>query len=224
MSELIDTWSTDPDQEDSMTDDHAWIWQEMINIIPQRDLSSARILDIGCNQGGFLRMLYDARPFACGVGVDLARDRVALANAAKGDRPLDYLATERLEAAGGGFDLAFSHEVIYLINDLEDHARQVAAALKPGGHYDAVTCCHADSLLWATWRPRIAEFSNIPVPNHSVADIANAFRAAGLEVSISQFLANAFIPTKPPTDYFPSDVDRLETYVRWKLCFRCSKR
>ncbi|MEM6890088.1 MAG: class I SAM-dependent methyltransferase [Pseudomonadota bacterium] len=195
----------------------------MINSIPQRDLSEARILDIGCNQGGFLRMLYDTRSFALGVGVDLAHDRVALANAAKGERPIKYIASGKLDDAGGGFDLAFSHEVIYLIDDLEDHARQVARALKPGGHYHVVTCCHADSPLWTRWRPMIVEFSSISVPNHSVADIASTFRAAELGVSVSRFLANAFIPTEPPNDYFRTDVERLETYSQWKLCFRCVK-
>lgn len=224
MIELIDTWSTDPREEDSMTDEHAWIWREMINIIPKRDISSARVLDIGCNQGGFLRMLYDTRPFASGVGVDLARERVAQANAAKGKRPIEYVASSQLATVGGGFDMVFSHEVIYLIDDLADHAQQVASVLKPGGHYDAVTCCHADSPLWATWRPKIAEFSNIAVPNHSVADIAAAFRGAGLEVAINRFLANAFIPMERPSEYFPSDVERLQTYTQWKLCFRCIKR
>lgn len=224
MTELINTWSTDPGEEDSMTLEHAWIWREMINAIPQIDLSSMRVLDVGCNQGGFLRMLYDTRPFESGIGVDLARDRVALANAAKGDRPLQYLASKTLDDAGDGFDLAFSHEVIYLVEDLEDHARQVAAALEPGGYYDAVTCCHADNPLWATWRPKIAEFSNVSVPNHSVDDIAGAFRAAEFEVYISRFLANAFIPTEAPTEYFPTDTDRIETYTRWKLCFRCFRK
>ncbi|MEM6891884.1 MAG: class I SAM-dependent methyltransferase [Pseudomonadota bacterium] len=224
MSELIDTWTTDPSEEDSMTDDHAWIWREMIKSIPEGDISSARVLDFGCNQGGFLRMLYDTRPFASGIGVDLARDRVALANAAKGDRPLSYIATDKLADAGDAFDLAFSHEVIYLMDDLENHARQIAAALNAGGHYDAVTCCHADNPLWQSWRPRIAEFSQIPVPNHSVSDIASAFRTAGFEVSISRFMAASFIPTEPPTTYFPKDIDRLETYSQWKLCFRCRKQ
>lgn len=223
MTKLIDTWSNTPSEEDGMTDEHAWIWREMIKCIPHPDLSEARVLDVGCNQGGFLRMLYDTHPFESGVGVDLAKDRVALANAAKGDRPLQYLATDMLSETGGGFDLAFSHEVIYLIENLEDHARQVASVLKRGGHYDAVTCCHSDSPLWATWRPKISAFSNIPVPNHSVSDIASAFRAAGLEVAISRFLADAFIPTEPPTDYFPGDIERVETYTRWKLCFRCTK-
>lgn len=223
MNELIDTWSSDPLEEDSMTEEHVWIWREMIKTIPNQDLSSARVLDIGCNQGGFLRTLYDTRPFSAGVGIDLARDRVALANAAKGDRPIDYLAANKLDVTGAGFDVAFSHELIYLIDDLEEHARQVAAVLKSGGYYDAVTCCHSDSPLWATWRPKIAEFSHISVPNHSVTDIAGAFRKAGLDVSISRFLANAFIPTEPPNSYFASDLDRLETYTQWKLCFRCVK-
>ena len=30
MSELINTWSSRPAQEDAMTDEHAWIWREMI--------------------------------------------------------------------------------------------------------------------------------------------------------------------------------------------------
>ena len=223
MTELIQTWSKNTSEEDSMTEEHAWIWREMIKCIPSNDLSAARVLDVGCNQGGFLRTLYDTRPFAQGVGVDLAQGRVTLATAAKGKRPLHYMATNVLSEAGGPFDLAFSHEVIYLIDDLEDHARQVMSVLNAGGHYDAVTCCHADNPLWATWRTKISETSNIPVPNHSVADIATAFRAAGFDVSISRFLADAFIPTEAPSDYFPTALTRLDVYTQWKLCFRCTK-
>lgn len=223
MSGFIKTWSKDPSEEDSMTDEHAWIWREMIHNIPTPDLSRNKVLDIGCNQGGFLRLLYDMRPFGSGTGLDLAEDRIRMAEAAKGSRPISYLAAYDLADAGGGFDLAFSHEVIYLIEDLYDHARQVASVLRPGGHYDAVTCCHADNPLWPVWRPRIAELSNLPVPDHTVADIAGAFRNAGLEVSIGRFLARAFIPTSEPSDYFPSENARLEIYCDWKLCFRCRK-
>ncbi|MEL6100320.1 MAG: class I SAM-dependent methyltransferase [Pseudomonadota bacterium] len=223
MTALIDTWSKDPSEEDGMTDEHAWIWREMIRCMPETDLSDKRVLDIGCNQGGFLQMLYDAMPFAAGTGVDLARDRIALANAAKGPRPINYLASSTLTDAGTGFDLAFSHEVIYLIDDLADHARKVMSVLAPGGHYDAVTCCHANNPLWSHWRTKIGTFSNIEVPNHSVADITDAFRAAGFEVSASRFLAQTPIPVEGPSDYFPSDVDRINVYSNWKLCFRCRR-
>ena len=76
MTELIQTWSKNTSEEDSMTEEHAWIWREMIKCIPSNDLSAARVLDVGCNQGGFLRTLYDTRPFAQGVGVDLAQGHV----------------------------------------------------------------------------------------------------------------------------------------------------
>lgn len=223
MTELISTWSSVAHEEDSMTDEHAWIWREMIAAVPAVDLSDKSVLDIGCNAGGFLRMLHDTKPIGQGVGVDIARDRVALAEAAKGDRPLRYIASTDLAEAGGPFDLAFSHEMIYLIEDLEAHGRQVAEVLRPGGHYDAVTCCHTKNPLYADWQPRIAAYSNLPVPKHSIGDIASAFRAAGLEVSISRFLATAFVPMGEPHPFLPTDLDNLDVYTRWKLCFRCRK-
>ncbi|MEM7057732.1 MAG: class I SAM-dependent methyltransferase [Pseudomonadota bacterium] len=219
MLQLIDTWSTRPDEEDHMTEEHSAIWREMIRAV-DHDFTGARVLDVGCNQGGFLRMLFDSKPFASGVGVDLARKAVALAEQRKGSRPIQYLAATRLAEAGCNFDVAFSHEVIYLIENLADHADQIAEVLRPGGSYYAVTCCHSDSPLWADWRPYIQEFSNVPVPNHSVADIAGAFRDAGFKVAVSRFMANSFIELWEPSNYLPSDVDTLELYTRWKLMFR----
>lgn len=223
MPDLIETWATLAEEEDSMPRDHAWIWREMIRMLDKADLSVSRVLDVGCNQGGFLRLLYDLRPFVAGVGVDLAKQAVALAEARKGDRPISYLAATRLTEAGSDFDVAFSHEVIYLIGDLADHASQIAEVLKPGGSYYAVTCCHRDNPLWADWRPRIQEFSNVPVPDHSIADIAGAFREAGFEVAVSRFLAETFIPLPEPDDYCPTDLDRIDLYNRWKLLFRFTR-
>ncbi|MEM8791294.1 MAG: class I SAM-dependent methyltransferase [Pseudomonadota bacterium] len=223
MAELIDTWSSIPEEEDGMTAEHSWIWREMIRGADLGDLSGAKVLDVGCNQGGFLRMLYDHKPFASGTGIDLAKQAVALAETRKGDRPISYRAGARLADAGHEFDVAFSHEVIYLLDDLADHAAQIAGVLKPGGSYYAVTCCHSDSPLWEKWRPRIQEFSNLPVPDYSVADIAGAFRTAGFEVAVSRFLADAFIPLEGPGPYCPTDVDTLELYARWKLMFRFTR-
>nr|WP_319386857.1 class I SAM-dependent methyltransferase [uncultured Roseibium sp.] len=217
---LIENWSSLPSEEDAMTEEHTWIWCEMIDAIDETNLSNADVLDFGCNQGGFLRLLHDLRPFRSGTGVDIARRPIEIAEALKGNRPISYRAIAELPDLDQRFDLAFSHEVIYLIRNLEAHARQIAGALKPGGSYYAVTCCHRDSPLWAMWRARIQEFSNVPVPNHSMADIAGAFRTAGFAVSVRRFLANAFVPLGEPNDYFPTDVDRLETYSRWKLMFR----
>ncbi|MEM7303269.1 MAG: class I SAM-dependent methyltransferase [Pseudomonadota bacterium] len=221
--DLIETWSSVPAEEDSMTEEHDWIWREMIRALGDVDLSSARVLDVGCNQGGFLRKLYDHKPFASGVGVDLAKHAISVGQSNKGNRPLNYLAANHLADTGQTFDIAFSHEVIYLINDLADHAAQIAGVLNPGSAYYAVTCCHSDSPLWSGWRPKIQEFSNVPVPNHTVADIASAFRDTGFQVSVSRFLANAFIPLNESSDFLPTDLDMIETYTNWKLMFRFTK-
>ncbi len=223
MSDLIETWTTRPEEEAFMAHEHDWIWRHMIRATAPFDPGGAKVLDVGCNQGRFLRLLHDTRPMAEGVGVDLAKQAVEIAEAAKGDRPLRYLATPRLADAGAGFDIAYSHEVIYLIDDLADHAAQVAGVLKPGGCYFAVTCCHRDNPLWPVWRADIQQFSNVPVPDHSVADIADAFRAAGFDVSISRFLADAFIPDTGPSPYFPTALDRIDVYANWKLMFRFTR-
>ncbi len=52
------------------------------------------MLDYGCNQGGFLRMLYDRHPFKSAVGIDIARESVARADLLKGHRPVEYKVTD----------------------------------------------------------------------------------------------------------------------------------
>ena len=42
---------------------HAPIWRRMIDVSVPHDLSASTVLDYGCNQGGFLRLLYDRHPF-----------------------------------------------------------------------------------------------------------------------------------------------------------------
>ena len=51
----------------------------------------------------------------------------------------------------GDFDMAFSHEVLYLLGDLPAHAAGLLAALKPGGSYFAVVGVHAGSPLMSAW-------------------------------------------------------------------------
>ncbi|MEM6972205.1 MAG: class I SAM-dependent methyltransferase [Pseudomonadota bacterium] len=224
MAGLIQTWANRTEEEDAMTREHAWIWRAMIRAaLPPGGLSGRRVLDIGCNQGGFLRLLHDSEGYREAVGIDLAQQAVALAESLKGTRPVRYLAATRLAEAGSGFDIAFSHEVIYLIEDLVDHARQVFDVLRPGAAYHPVTVCHSDNPLWSVWHPRLQAVSNLPVPSHSLGDIAEAFRTAGFEVEASRFLADAFIPLEPANDYFPTDQDRLDLYARWKIMFRCTR-
>ena len=107
---------------------HAPIWRRMIDVSVPHDLHDSTILDYGCNQGGFLRMMYDRNPFRAAVGIDIARESVARADLLKGHRPIEYKVGDKAAALGRTFDFAFSHEVLYLLPDLAQHAADMKAA------------------------------------------------------------------------------------------------
>lgn len=128
--QLYDVWWQDAAQgEQPMEDTHLRFWQKVLSMVTEKDLSNFSVLDVGCNQGGFLRYLYGQRPFKNGIGVDLARRSVEVANARKGNLPLHYEATTTPEQFAHQFDLAFSISVIYLIPDLQEHAWKIKQAL-----------------------------------------------------------------------------------------------
>src|SRR5947207_11147537 len=124
----IATWNRNPAEEEAMGAAHAPIWRRMIDVSVPRDLSQSTVLDYGCNQGGFLRMLYDRHPFRSAVGIDIARESVGRAELLKGHRPIDYKVSDTAAALGRTFDYAFSHEVIYLLPDVAAHANDMRSA------------------------------------------------------------------------------------------------
>jgi 2-polyprenyl-3-methyl-5-hydroxy-6-metoxy-1,4-benzoquinol methylase len=63
-----------------MEDRHNHHWQKSLDVIVETDLSDCEIPDFGCNEGGFLRFLHSQRPFKSGLGVDLARKSIEIAN------------------------------------------------------------------------------------------------------------------------------------------------
>ena len=178
------------------------------------------MLDYGCNQGGFLRLLYDRHPFRGAVGIDIARESVARAELLKGHRPIEYKVADRAAALGRTFDYAFSHEVLYLLPDLAPHARDIKAALRPGGAYVAAMGCHTDSAVWPRWRKLIAESSSIPIYDHSLEDVSKAFSAAGFTVAVRPLELDAFMPVTMGSAYFPKVVDQLRYYSQDKVLFR----
>ncbi|MCC7275098.1 MAG: methyltransferase domain-containing protein [Alphaproteobacteria bacterium] len=219
----IATWHKDRVRENAMGPAHAPIWRHFIDLVPEGDLSAKTVLDFGCNQGGFLRMLHAVRPFRRGLGVDIAADSVARAQAMKGDLPIDYAPVAALDAHAGRFDIAFSHEVIYLVPDIAAHAQQVWAALRPGGVYYAVTGCHTGNKLWPRWRTLIAETTNVATQDRSLDDYGEAFRAAGFEVGVKRFGFSGFAPYGGYSDYYPTLEERIYYYSEAKTLFRLVK-
>ncbi len=216
----IATWNRNPADEEAMGAAHAPIWRRMVDVSVPHDLSASTVLDYGCNQGGFLRLLYDRHPYKAAVGIDIARESVARAELLKGHRPIDYMVADRATNAGRIFDHAFSHEVIYLLPDLARHAADLKAVLRPGGAYVAAMGCHTDSAVWPRWRALIAETSSIPIYDHSLEDVARAFSGAGFSVSVRPLALDAFMPVTLGSAYFPKITDQLHYYSDDKVLFR----
>jgi SAM-dependent methyltransferase len=216
----IATWNRNPAEEEAMGAAHAPIWRRMINVSVPHDLHDATILDYGCNQGGFLRLLYDRHPFKSAVGIDIARESVARAELLKGHRPVEHKVADSAAALGRTFDYAFSHEVLYLLGDLEAHAHDIRSVLKPGASYVAAMGCHVDSAVWPRWRKLIAETSSIAIYDHSLEDVAKAFSQAGFTVAVRPLDLDAFMPVTAGSAYFPKIVDQLRYYSQDKVLFR----
>jgi cyclopropane fatty-acyl-phospholipid synthase-like methyltransferase len=65
-----DYWRSAADDE-AMQDDHGFIWEALLDTIDV-DPAGKRVLDAGCNRGGFLRLLVDRCGIAEGLGYDPA--------------------------------------------------------------------------------------------------------------------------------------------------------
>lgn len=218
----IPTWYRDPRAEEAMADGHAPIWRHLIGLVPENELSGVKVLDFGCNQGGFLRLLYQLRPFQQGLGVDIARRSVDEANRLKGHLPVVYQTDTRLNGWDDHFDIAFSHEVIYLIDDIAQHAADILRVLKPGGVYYAVTGCHTGNPLWPQWRERVAAETHTVVQDRSLADYARIFSAAGFQVFARRLGFSGFVPYEPD-GWMPDIAAAIDYYWHTKTVFRLVK-
>ena len=108
-------------EDEAMQDEHGFLWQAMLNTI-DIDLTGRRVLDAGCNRGGFLRLLVDEFRIAEGYGYDPASGAIEDARRLIGQRPLTFETGDTVPDGWAEFDAAFSHEVLYVLHDLASHA------------------------------------------------------------------------------------------------------
>jgi SAM-dependent methyltransferase len=223
LQQAYATWHKAPEREAQMGAAHAPYWRRFIDLVPETELSDKDVLDFGCNQGGFLRLLYALRPFRHGVGIDIAHQSIEVAKSLRGTMPIDYQVATDLGPWAGVIDVAFSYEVIYLLPDLARHATELRRVLRDGGVYYAVTGGHTDCHLWPLWRTVIAETSNAPVQDRAPEDYVDAFAAKGFSVSVKKFGFDGFVPIVSGSPYYPKVVDALIYPADDKLLFRFAK-
>jgi SAM-dependent methyltransferase len=183
-------WRSATDDE-AMQDEHGFIWRAMLDTIDV-DLAGRRVLDAGCNRGGFLRLLADEHGIAEGFGYDPAAGAIEDARRLAGDRPLHFEASSSVPEAWSGLDVAFSHEVLYLLPDLAPHAGAIHRSLRPGGVYFAVMGVHTGSPLMVEWHAASREELRLP-PLYDIDEVIASFRRTGFDASVAR-LAIRFVP------------------------------
>ena len=203
MTSQYETYWQSADDDAEMQDEHEFIWQAMLDTIDV-DLAGRRVLDAGCNRGGFLRLLADRCGIAAGYGYDPAAGAIADVRRLAGERPLSFEAADTVPAGWDGFEVAFSHEVLYVIHDLAAHAAAIHAALAPGAPYYAVMGVHAGSPGTAEWHAENADRLDLP-SLYSLDDVIRAFTGAGFEAAASR-LKIGFVPLSGHARSFPADL------------------
>lgn len=208
----------DAGADEAMQSEHGFVWRAMLDTI-DANLAGKRVLDAGCNQGGFLRLLADRAGIAEGFGYDPAVGAVQDARRLAGQRPLHFEAGEAPPAGWADFDVAFSHEVLYLIHDVAGHARAIYDALAPGGVYYAVIGVHSGSPMMAAWHRANPDGLDLP-ELYDIDDVVGVFEGAGFDAAVAR-LAVRFVPTFDAGHHHQAPIlDWLEYYYEHKLMLR----
>jgi len=199
---------------------HLPFWGKVIEKISEKEFAQSDILDFGCNRGGFLRLLHKVNPFKRAVGIDIAVSSVAHANQQLSGEPIEYKVVDDLGLMSDTFDIATSYEVIYLLPDLQRHARDMKKVLRKGGVYYAATGCHTDCQQWKKCHEQLLVDTNLKPFDYSLDDYRSAFMKEGFEVSAVRLQFDDFVRVDSFIEYFPTVSDSLEYFERGIVVFR----
>jgi SAM-dependent methyltransferase len=202
-----------------MQDEHGFIWLAILDTVDE-DLRGRKVLDAGCNQGGFLRLLVDAREIGEGWGFDPAAGAIEDARRLAGNRPLGFEVGDTVPPGWFGFEVAFSHEVLYLVRDLAGHAEAMFEALEPGASYYAAMGVHDRSPIMAEWHAANAASLDLP-PINNLDDVAGLFEATGFTVALAE-LRFRFVPASLHRAKAPL-LDWFDYYRRDKVLLRFTR-
>jgi SAM-dependent methyltransferase len=209
-----------------MQQNHVPKWRAMIAAVTEHKTSNEVVLDHGCNLGGFLKLLYDERGFTW-RRVDTEHNIIETARKEIGSYPIELYGIDDddagiLNSSPDVFSLAFSHEVLHLVRDINEHAKLIKLILKDNGSYYAVRSFSKPE-VWQMHKEKLIEKGLRPqylTPD----DIVDAFENAGFAVGAQLLPFNWFTPSvrKKRDEYFGL-MGMWEHYSQRKILYRFTK-
>lgn len=220
------TWAKNEELETEMADSHLPLWKAMIERCGKLKLRGKTVLDFGCNRGGFLKLLYAMRPFAEGIGVDIADASIDYALAHRENVPATYIVCYDVSKLPWQFDAAFSHEVLYLLPDLKKHAKQIASRLRQGATYYIALGCHTANPLWKRWKKELVRHTDAEFFDYSPQDVEQSLEAAGFDVAVKAFNLDyrEHSGSPPLAPWFPDENARQRFFREDNLLFAATLR
>ena len=174
---------------ESMQHDHLFSWLELFSIVGTFMKPGCKILDFGCSSGELLRLLYRDVPgliepvkplLAVGLEPEAMKDTLLTAIAKTShDLPIIF-SHAPLSAFPNQFDLIISHDVIYLVEDLDATFEAAYTALKFGGRFYAATDGYIENEYYGRWKPQF-EKRNIRALSYSKDTYIQSLKRAGFQ-------------------------------------------
>ncbi len=214
------SWFAGVEDDETMQHDNLPLFLVIIDRMLEKDLTGKTVMDFGCNQGLFLRILYQIREFEKGYGIDIIPESIDIANSRITNQPIDYMVTDDLLQFENKIDIVFSHEVIYSLPDLKKHADSMKGILKNNGVYYAVIGKHTDNPLWKRWKKQFKESSADTIMDYSLDYIYDTFEKSGFDCYAQKFMLNDFMKIKKKKYYFETVKEGLDYYWDYKVLFR----
>ena len=187
-------------------------WHRMIKarLVPERDLSGRRVLEIGCGRGGFACWLarHPSPPREV-VAADFSPAAIAKAEqyaAAQGVRGVRWEVADiqKLEQFGEEFDTVISCETVEHVPDPPLAVRQLARVLKPGGRLFLTTPNYLSSIglyrAYCWFRGKKFDECGQPICQWTTVPKTRRWvRAAGLRILVSDATGQYLpFPGRPP--------------------------
>lgn len=198
IKEYDNWWQEGVNGDQEMEESHQEGWQKVIALIDQKDILAKDVLDFGCNQGGFLRKLYETTPFKSGYGIDLAKLAIETAKQRAADYPVHYVQTGDPTTLNQTFHTVVSTSVLYLIEDLDEHFQLIAKVLTDGGVYYASFADQSKNPSFEYMKTKIDRFGATKMQNKTLTNVVDSLVKNGFSVELHKEYTD---PVFAVTDY-----------------------